>query len=75
MLTERDKVMSVVSTMTNDDILRLQVILARDFSSAWKNTKNTYNSATIQALENVKAGKNLSKAFNSIDELMEELNA
>ena len=35
----------------------------------------TPNKETLQAIEDVKAGKNLSKSFNSVADLMEELNA
>ena len=36
---------------------------------------NTYNLETKKAIHNVINKKNLSKAFNSIDELMEDLDA
>ncbi len=36
---------------------------------------NTYNLETQKAIHNVINKKNLSKAFNSIDELMEDLDA
>jgi len=35
----------------------------------------SYNTETIQALEDVKNNRNLSRSFDSIDELMEDLNA
>lgn len=35
--------------------------------------KPRYNKETIQALEDTKKGKNLSKTFNSVDEMFEEL--
>mgnify|MGYP004679382941 FL=1 len=36
--------------------------------------KPKYNKATIQALEDTKNQKNLSKTFNNVDEMVEELN-
>ena len=36
--------------------------------------KPKYNKATIQALEDTKNQKNLSKTFNNVDEMFEELN-
>lgn len=36
---------------------------------------NKYNTDTRKAMQNVIKKKNLSKAFNSVDELMEDLNA
>lgn len=35
--------------------------------------KPKYDSETIQAMEDVKNGKNVSKPFNSVDEMFEEL--
>jgi len=35
--------------------------------------KPKYNKETIQALEDTKNGRNLSKAFDSVDEMFEEL--
>lgn len=35
--------------------------------------KPKYNKETIQALEDTKNGKNLSKTFNSVDEMFKEL--
>ena len=35
----------------------------------------SYNNDTKQSIKNVKSKRNLSKAFNSIDELLEDLNA
>lgn len=35
--------------------------------------KPRFNKETIQAMEDVKKGKNLSKAFDSIEEMFEEL--
>lgn len=35
--------------------------------------KPRFNKETIQAIEDVKKGKNLSKAFDSIEEMFEEL--
>lgn len=35
--------------------------------------KPQLNAETIQALEDVKNGKNLSKSFNNVDEMFEEL--
>lgn len=39
----------------------------------FKIEKTKYNKETIQAIEDVKNGKNLSKAFNSVDEIFEDL--
>lgn len=39
----------------------------------FKIEKPKYNKETIQAIEDVKNGKNLSKAFNSVDKMFEEL--
>lgn len=39
----------------------------------FKIEKPRYNKETIQAMDDVKNGKNLSKAFNSVDEMFEEL--
>ena len=39
----------------------------------FKIEKPKYNKETIQAIEDVKNGKSLSKAFNSVDEMFEEL--
>lgn len=36
--------------------------------------KPKYNKVTIQALEDTKNQKNLSKTFNNVDEMFEELN-
>ena len=36
--------------------------------------KPKYNKETIQAIEDTKNGKNLSKTFDSVDEMFEELN-
>ena len=35
--------------------------------------KRRYNKKTIQAMEDTKKGKNLSKTFNNVDEMFEEL--
>ena len=35
--------------------------------------KPRYNKETIQAIEDTKSGKNLSKPFDSVDEMFEEL--
>ena len=35
--------------------------------------KPRYNKETIQAMEDTKKGKNLSKTFNNVDEMFEEL--
>ena len=34
-----------------------------------------YNAETMQAIDDVNNGRNLSRTFNTIEELMEELNA
>ena len=39
----------------------------------FKIEKPKYNKETIQAMEDVKSGKNLSKSFDSVDEMFEEL--
>ena len=39
----------------------------------FKIEKPKYNKETTQAIKDVKNGKNLSKAFNSVDEMFEEL--
>lgn len=39
----------------------------------FKIEKPKYNKETVQAIEDVKNGKNLSKAFNSVDEMFEKL--
>ena len=39
----------------------------------FKIEKPRYNKETIQAMEDVKNGRNLSKAFDSVDEMFEEL--
>ena len=39
----------------------------------FKIEKPRYNKETIQAMDDVKNGKNLSKAFDSVDEMFEEL--
>ena len=39
----------------------------------FKIEKPKYNKETIQAMEDVKNGKNLSKTFDSVDEMFEEL--
>ena len=39
----------------------------------FKIEKPRYNKETIQAMEDVKNGKNLSKTFESVDEMFEEL--
>lgn len=39
----------------------------------FKLKKTKYNKENIQAIEDVKNGKNLSKAFTSVDEMFEEL--
>lgn len=38
-------------------------------------TRETPNKTTLKAMEEAKQNKNLSKAFNSLEELMEDLNA
>lgn len=35
--------------------------------------KNRYNNSTIKVMEDTKKGKNLSKTFNSVDKMFEEL--
>ena len=35
--------------------------------------KNRYSNSTIKAMEDTKRGKNLSKTFNSVDKMFEEL--
>lgn len=42
-------------------------------SIPFKIEKPKYNKETIQAMEDVKNGKNLSKTFDSVDEMFEEL--
>lgn len=39
----------------------------------FKIEKPKYNKETIQSMEDVKSGKNLSKTFDSVDEMFEEL--
>ena len=39
----------------------------------FKIEKPKYTKETIQAMEDVKSGKNLSKTFDSVDEMFEEL--
>ena len=39
----------------------------------FKIEKPKYNKENIQAMEDVKSGKNLSKTFDSVDEMFEEL--
>lgn len=39
----------------------------------FKIEKPKYNKETIQAIEDVKNGKNLSKTFDNVDEMFEEL--
>lgn len=39
------------------------------------NITRGYNAETIQAIENVRSRRNLSRAFSSVQELMEDLNA
>lgn len=39
----------------------------------FKIEKPRYNKETIQAMEDVKNGKNLSKTFDNVDEMFEEL--
>ena len=48
-----------------------QVIL--HYGIPFKIEKPKYNKETIQAMEDVKSGKNLSKTFDSVDEMFEEL--
>lgn len=36
--------------------------------------KKTYNTKTLQSLEDTKNGKNLSRSYDSVDELFEDLN-
>ena len=42
-------------------------------SIPFKIEKPKYNKETIQAMEDVKNGKNLSKTFDSVDKMFEEL--
>ena len=55
----------------NDLGLSITVILHNGIP--FKIEKPKYNKETIQAMEDVKNGKNLSKTFDSVDEMFEEL--
>lgn len=39
----------------------------------FKARKSKFNKETIQAIDDVKTGKNLSKTFDSVDKMFEEL--
>ncbi len=49
--------------------------MVRKQALPFKLSLNTENKKTLKAMQNVEAGKNLSRKFKSVDELMEDLNA
>lgn len=49
--------------------------MVRKQALPFKLALNTENKKTLKAIQNVEAGKNLSRKFKSVDELMEDLNA
>ncbi len=49
--------------------------MVRKQALPFKLSLNTENKKTLKAIQNVEAGKNLSRKFKSVDELMEDLNA
>lgn len=55
--------------MSKTDTLHVQVN-----PSDKTKAKKTYNTKTLQALEDTKNGKNLSRSYISVDEMFEDLN-
>lgn len=49
--------------------------MVRKQALPFKLSLNTENKKTLKAIQNVEAGKNLSRKFKSVDDLMEDLNA
>ncbi|WP_293837871.1 type II toxin-antitoxin system RelB/DinJ family antitoxin [uncultured Phascolarctobacterium sp.] len=49
--------------------------MVRKQALPFKLSLNTENKKTLKAIQNVEAGKNLSRKFKSVDELIEDLNA
>ena len=49
--------------------------MVRKQALPFKLSLNSENKKTLKAIQNVEAGKNLSRKFKSVDELMEDLNA
>ena len=49
--------------------------MVRKQALPFKLSLNTENKKTLKAIQNVEDGKNLSRKFKSVDELMEDLNA
>ena len=66
--TLNDLVLSITEAV---NVFLNQVILHDGIP--FKIEKPKYNKETIQAMEDVKSGKNLSKTFDSVDEMFEEL--
>lgn len=44
-------------------------------NNKYNSTEHTPNKETLKAIEELEAGIGLSKPFNTVDELMEDLNA
>lgn len=49
--------------------------MVRKQALPFKLSLDAKNKKTLKAIQNVEAGKNLSRKFKSVDELMEDLNA
>ena len=68
----KDNVISVAITasINNSKISSSVKVSAPEITAMAK-----YNEETLKSIENIEKGKNLSKRFTSVEELMEDLNA
>lgn len=50
-----------------------EYVISEKYNNPFEIRKPRFNKDTIQAIEDTKNGKNLSKTFDSVDEMFEEL--
>ena len=72
---ELDKLCKELGLTTSTAINIFAKTMVRKQALPFKLALNAENKKTLKAIQNVEAGKNLSCKFQSVDELMEDLNA
>lgn len=66
-MSTREKAMNILSFMTEEQL--------QGFIMMFSSLVDTPNMETQKVIEDIENGRNLSKSFNSVEELMEDLNA
>lgn len=65
-MSTREKAMNILSFMTEEQL--------QGFIMMFSSLVDTPNMETQKVIEDIENGRNLSKLFNSVEELMEDLN-